>query len=156
MARAAHIIGSESSIRHWVIAGHSKGGKLAAHFAHAHSNLLSGLILIGTSHPERKFDLSRARLDVTKIYATHDGLASPAEVRANSKFLPAQTHWVRIEGGNHTQFGYYRFQLGDRTATIDRQRQQQLLTEAVLLALHRAGTTPKSPKPQRITHGGIL
>ena len=145
MTRAANIIKGDSSIRHWVIGGHSKGGKLAARFSHQHSELIRGLILIGTSHPNQSFDLSHTRLDVTKIYGTHDGLASLEEVKANQKFLPAGTHWIRIEGGNHTQFGYYRFQLGDRTATINRQQQQQLLLEAMLLALHRAGTQEKSP-----------
>jgi hypothetical protein len=118
MARAAKLIKSDASIQHWVVAGHSKGGKLAARFAHDHPDLLYGLILIGTSHPDQKFDLSRSALDVTKIYASHDGLASPEEIQGNRKFLPAQTHWINIEGGNHTQFGYYSFQLGDRTATI--------------------------------------
>jgi hypothetical protein len=33
--------------------------------------------------------------------------------------------------------------LGDRTAAINRERQQQLLVEAILLALQRAGTKPK-------------
>lgn len=145
MEKAAKIIESDVSIQHWVIAGHSKGGKLAARFAHDHPSLLNGLILIGTSHPDQKFDLSHFQLDVTKIYATHDGLASPEEVEANRKFLPVKTHFVRIEGGNHTQFGYYRFQLGDRVATINRQKQQQHLVKAVLLALQRAGNTHKKP-----------
>jgi predicted alpha/beta-hydrolase family hydrolase len=140
MAKAASIIESDASIQHWVIAGHSKGGKLAVRFAHEHPDLLSGLILIGTSHPDQEFDLSHLPLDVTKVYATRDGLASPKEVEANRRFLPAQTHWICIEGGNHTQFGYYRFQLGDRTATINRQSQQRPLVKAILLALQRAGT----------------
>lgn len=143
LERAAKIIQSDTSIQHWVIAGHSKGGKLAARFTSEHSNLLDGLILIGTSHPRQDFDLSGVRADVTRIYATQDGVAFPEEVEANKKFLPPQTHWVRIEGGNHTQFGYYRFQLGDRTATISRQQQQQFLQEAVVAALRRAETATK-------------
>jgi hypothetical protein len=42
-----------------------------------------------------------------------------------------------------TQFGYYRFQLGDGTATISRQRQQQIVTEAILLALQRVEAAPQ-------------
>lgn len=145
MAKASRVIESQVSIQHWVIAGHSKGGKLAARFAHDHPNLLHGVILMGTSHPDQKFDLSRSNLDVTKIYGTHDGLASLEEIEANRKFLPGHTHWVRIEGGNHTQFGFYRFQLGDHSAMIDRPLQQRLLTEAILRALQRAETRTKKP-----------
>jgi predicted alpha/beta-hydrolase family hydrolase len=102
MTKAAKTIESDTSMQRRVTAGHSKGGKMMARFAHDHADLLDGLILMGTSHPEQMFDLSRLHLDVTKIYATRDGLASPAEVKANRQFLPAKTHWVAIGAGNHT------------------------------------------------------
>ena len=91
---------------------------------------------MGTSHPkDTAFDLSNSSLAVTKIYATNDGLASMGEVEANAIYLPANTTWVLIEGGNHSQFGYYGAQLGDDTATISREQQQELMVEAILAAL---------------------
>jgi pimeloyl-ACP methyl ester carboxylesterase len=104
-----------------------------------HAELLDGLVLIGTSHP-RDFDLSGLTIDVTKVFASNDGLATPAEVKANARRLPPQTRWVNIEGGNHSQFGYYGFQLGDRRATISREAQQSATRQALLDALSRVAT----------------
>jgi hypothetical protein len=42
---------------------------------------------------------------------------------------------VLIEGGNHSQFGYYGVQLGDNSAGISREQQQELTVEGVLAAL---------------------
>jgi hypothetical protein len=72
---------------------------------------------------------------VTKIYASNDGLASMDEVEANAKYLPADTTWVLITGGNHSQFGYYGSQLGDDTATISREQQQALTVDAIFSVL---------------------
>jgi pimeloyl-ACP methyl ester carboxylesterase len=123
--------------RKWIVGGHSAGGVVACYVARDHADLLAGLVLIGTSHP-RDFDLSRLTLDVTKITATRDGLASPEEVRANANRLPAATHWISIDGGNHSQFGYYGFQLGDHTAAISRADQQSQTVAAIVDALRRA------------------
>ena len=57
------------------------------------------------------------------------------EVKINSQYLPEDTNWVLIEGGNHSQFGYYGSQLGDNSATISQEVQQKLTVEAVLSAL---------------------
>ena len=57
------------------------------------------------------------------------------EVEANAMYLPANTTWVLIEGGNHSQFGYYGSQLGDNTANISREGQQKLTIEAILATL---------------------
>jgi len=39
---------------------------------------------------------------------------------------------IRIEGGNHAQFGWYGFQLGDQAATIARVEQQQIILATLL------------------------
>ncbi len=133
MDQALEIEKSNSTLRYWVVGGHSRGGAIAARFAYQYDQHLDGLILIGTSHPkEDAFDLSERSLMVTKIYATNDGLASEEEVEATSQYLPTDTQWVRIEGGNHAQFGYYGTQLGDHKATISRPRQQELMLDAIL------------------------
>jgi hypothetical protein len=134
--KALEIIKSNGSIQHWVVGGHSRGAAIAARFAQLHGESFDGLVLIGTSHPkEAAFDLSNSTLAVTKIYASNDGLASIHEVQANAIYLPEDTSWVLIEGGNHSQFGYYGSQLGDGTATISREEQQALTTDAILGAL---------------------
>jgi len=137
MERALEIMEVNASIQHWAVGGHSRGAAIAARFAHLYGEYFDSLILIGTSHPkEEAFDLSSTTLAVTKIYATNDGLASVEEVEAGSQFLPDDTKWVLIEGGNHSQFGYYGSQLGDNAATISRERQQELTVNAILSALN--------------------
>ncbi len=134
--QALEIISSNTSIQHWFVGGHSRGAAIASRFAYAHGDSFDGLILIGTSHPkEQAFDLSNSTLAVTKIYASNDGLASLDEVEDNAIYLPIDTTWILIEGGNHSQFGYFGKLLGDNPATLSREQQQELTIEAILSAL---------------------
>lgn len=136
MNEALEIMKSNESIQHWVVGGHSRGAAIAARFAKLHGESFDGLILIGTSHPKGEaFDLSESTLAVTKIYASNDGLASMDEVKTNAIYLPEDTIWALIDGGNHSQFGYYGSQLGDGPATISREEQQTLTIKAILEAL---------------------
>jgi len=138
MDQALTIISTNESIQRWVVAGHSRGAAIASRFAFKYGGAFDGLVLIATSHPkDPAFDLSNTTLSVTKIYASNDGLASRNEVEANAIYLPDTTTWVLIEGGNHSQFGYYGSQLGDGTATISREEQQKLTIEAVITALNQ-------------------
>jgi hypothetical protein len=45
---------------------------------------------------------------------------------------PRTARHIRIDGGNHSQFGSYGFQPGDWPATISRAEQQRLTLEATL------------------------
>lgn len=139
LAERTRTIIETNSRRAWVIGGHSKGGKLAAQFARDHASVLAGLLLVGTSHP-REDDLSRLTLDVTKVYGTEDGLASEEEVDRFGSNLPETTHWTRIEGGNHAQFGWYGWQIGDGRAQITRTEQQAATVRAIVDQLERVGT----------------
>jgi pimeloyl-ACP methyl ester carboxylesterase len=105
----------------WVLAGHSLGAvvasaiaadSLAKHSAEQSGNI-AGLVLMGTSHPG-DVDLSRLTVPVAKLAGTLDGLASPDEVKRNRPLLPEKPRWTWIDGGNHSQFGWYGFQPGDR------------------------------------------
>ncbi|HWM89235.1 MAG TPA: alpha/beta hydrolase [Thermoanaerobaculia bacterium] len=118
----------------WIVGGHSKGGRFASHVASAIPAAVDHLLLIGTAHP-RELDLSEQAFGVTKIVATRDGLASPDRLRASAHNLPDATRWVVIEGGNHSQFGHYGFQFGDRFAKISRADQQAQVLRAVLADL---------------------
>jgi len=136
MEQALEIIDINASVQYWVVGGHSRGAAIASRFAVLHGGSFDGLLLIGTSHPkEAAFNLSNSNLAVTKIYAANDGLASPPEVEVNAIYLPETTHWVFIDGGNHSQFGYFGTLLGDNAATISRAQQQELTVAAILAAL---------------------
>ena len=136
MQQALEITDANTSIPNWIVGGHSRGAAIASRFASLHGGSFDGLVLIGTSHPkEAAFDLSNTDLSVIKIYAANDGLASTAEVEANARYLPDDTTWILLEGGNHAQFGYYGSQLGDNAASISRERQEELTVQAILAAL---------------------
>jgi pimeloyl-ACP methyl ester carboxylesterase len=122
--------------RRWILAGHSRGAALSARFAGEHPDALAGLVLIATTHP-KDFNLATLPIPVTKIYATQDCVADSAAVFANAHLLPASTRWVRLEGGNHRQFGWYGAQLGDCSATISREAQQAATLETLLESLQR-------------------
>lgn len=120
-----------------VLAGHSRGAALSGTFASYHGSTLSGLIMIGTAHP-RDHDLSRLPIPVLKVAATRDCVADLEASQANAHNLPSSTTWVVIEGGNHAQFGYYGSQLGDCSATISREDQQNQTFDAILTWLANA------------------
>lgn len=136
-ARVDSILRTAGEVPRYVIGGHSRGGVVASKIAAGAPEGMAGLVLVGTSHP-RDVDLSRLEVPVLKIVGTRDGLARPGRVRANAHLLPAQTVWTWVEGGNHSQFGWYGFQPGDRLAAVSRADQQGQMVDAVLAALRRA------------------
>lgn len=136
-----------------VLAGHSRGGALTAAFAYDHAATLSGLIMIGTTHP-RDHNLSALRIPVLKIAATRDCVADLDATRANARNLPASTTWVVIDGGNHAQFGYYGSQLGDCAADISRDEQQNQTFGAILTWL--AGKTSMARVPPRGESASVI
>jgi fermentation-respiration switch protein FrsA (DUF1100 family) len=128
-------------ITRWVLAGHSRGGEVAARLAHTAAPSFVGLVLIGTSHP-RDISLAGSRLPVTRIYGTRDTVADIEKLDRNRGNLPAVIRDVRIEGANHSQFAYYGFQPGDWPATISRDEQQRITIAAILDAMRAADERP--------------
>lgn len=115
----------------YILSGHSQGAKMAAQFVYENPGLVDKLILIGSTHP-RDISLAEARIPIMKIYGSRDGIADEPSVLDNKTKLPATTTFVRIEGANHAQFGYYGFQLGDQKATISRMQQQAETLENII------------------------
>jgi pimeloyl-ACP methyl ester carboxylesterase len=128
----------------WVIAGHSRGGAIASRFVHERNWRAAGLILIGTSHP-RDFSLAHVTLPTMKILGSLDRISPPEKSEANRHLLPKGSKWMVIPGGNHSQFGWYGLQPGDRFATIGRELQQQAMIEAVLKTMETAARAGRSP-----------
>ncbi len=124
-------------VRHWVVAGHSRGGVVAARAALRGGDTLAGLVLIGTSHP-RDFSLAHLKVPVARVFGTRDTVADAEKLEATRHNLPPHTRHVRIDGGNHSQFGDYGFQPGDWPATIDRGTQRRITVEAILSTLESA------------------
>ena len=115
----------------YTLAGHSQGAKMAAQFVYENPGIIDRLILLGTTHP-RDISLADGEIPILKVYGTKDGVADERTMWENKSKLPTDTQFLRIEGGNHSQFGHYGFQLGDNSADIDREHQQQAVFEGVL------------------------
>jgi hypothetical protein len=129
--RASEIVEFFPEIETWAIGGHSLGGAMAANFASKQPGDIAGLLLLA-SYPASSDDLSSSPLKVISIYATLDGFASLEEINASQSNLPEDTIWVEIDGGNHSQFGWYGFQSGDNPATISREVQQEQVLSSTL------------------------
>ena len=125
--RVLELINKEPDTQYFV-GGHSQGGKMAAQLIYENPGVADGLILIGTTHP-RDIDLSHLNIPVMKLAASNDGVADLDEIKFNLKNLPGNAQLKVIEGGNHSQFGYYGNQLRDNKATISLEQQQQSLVD---------------------------
>ncbi len=119
---AADVIAAVPQIETWIVGGHSLGGAMAAGYAEANTDVVDGLFF-WASYPADDALATRTAPAVLSIYATNDGVSTPAEIEASRADLPAETRWVEIAGGNHAQFGWYGDQPGDGTATISREAQ---------------------------------
>lgn len=108
----------------YLLAGHSQGGKMAAQFVYENPGMIDKLVLIATTHP-RDISLADSQAPILKIYGSRDGVADEQSILKNKGKLPLSAKFVRIEGANHAQFGYYGSQLGDNHAGISREDQHR-------------------------------
>lgn len=126
-AKAEAVIQAFSGINQWVIGGHSLGGAMAANYVYNNPGKLDGLVL-WASFPATSNSLADHDIKVMSIYGSEDGEVEAIEDSRN--LLPADTTWVRIEGGNHAQFGDYGTQPGDGEAMINAQAQWEQVINA--------------------------
>lgn len=127
--KATDVIKAYPQIKHWAIGGHSLGGAMAANFAKQHPGAVQGLIFTA-SYPAPSDDLSQSGLKVVSIFGSLDGLATGPKIDASRALLPSDTTWVKIDGGNHAQFGWYGPQSGDNPATLQREAQTKIVVDA--------------------------
>jgi pimeloyl-ACP methyl ester carboxylesterase len=127
--KALEVIAAYPDIQTWVLGGHSLGGSMAVRFVYENQGQMDGLVL-WAAYPARNNDISTLDLPVISIYGSEDG--GVGRIERNASRLPADTILVRIEGGNHGQFGYYGPQNGDGAALISREDQQAQIIQATL------------------------
>ena len=133
-SRAGKIMARFSEIEKWALGGHSLGGVMACRYAKSGDARISGLVLLA-SYPSRRFSVEHMPLKAVSIYATEDGLIKQSVIEASKQNLPEDTHFVGIQGGNHSQYcalapqnNLYR---GDNPASITPAEQQQAIVRAV-------------------------
>jgi Alpha/beta hydrolase family len=132
-------------IAHWVVAGHSLGGSVAASLADD-DDMVEGLVLLA-SYPADP--IIRNDLKLVSISGTADGLATPADIEASRAKLPPDTSFVVINGAVHSSFGDYGEQPGDGIATIDRSAAQAEINKAILAVLTEVAPPPKQPPKKK-------
>lgn len=114
---------------HWYLAGHSLGGAMAAYFAAAHQQEISGLVLLGAYSAS---DLSDAAFPVLYIYGSNDEVLTRKRLDKGLQKSAPDTRVVELDGGNHANFGAYGKQKGDGEATMPREEQIARTAEEIL------------------------
>lgn len=116
---ANNVYDAVSGISRWFIGGHSLGGAMASSYVKGNEEKLSGLILLGA------YPVNDSPIATLCIYGSEDIMLEKTKLEGVANVL-------RLEGGNHAQFGNYGVQEGDGTATMSREEQQTRAAEAML------------------------
>ncbi|MED4584597.1 alpha/beta fold hydrolase [Brevibacillus choshinensis] len=114
----------------FVIGGHSLGGAMAARYAANHLDRIVGVFFLG-AYPDKKGSLKDSGLPVLSLLGSRDGVVNREKFEVGKQYLPDDTMYMSIEGGNHAQFGSYGAQDGDQPAAITPQEQWQQTAAAL-------------------------
>ena len=128
---ANEIIAAHPEIERWVIGGHSVGGTAAALYVSANPDQIAGLA-IWSSYPADNADISDLDLPVILLYGGNEIRVTDESVGARKHLLPPDTLYIKIEGGDHHQFGAYRLTSEEDLATISREAQHAQILAATL------------------------
>lgn len=109
--------------RSYVIGGHSLGGVMASRFAEEHPEKLAGVFFLA-SYPDEKGSLKDVEVPVLSMTAGNDQVLNHEAYQKAKQYLPADTDYQEISGGNHAGFGSYDAQKGDGKSTINNQNEQ--------------------------------
>ncbi len=122
------IYNSNYDYDNWYLMGHSLGGAVASMYSNSHTDKVSGLILLA-AYPTNKID---NHIKMLSIYGTNDGVLNIKKYENNKKYWNNNSQEVIIDGGNHSNFGYYGFQNGDNESSITREEQQKISIEEII------------------------
>ena len=103
----------------YFVGGHSLGGAVAGIYAEANSDKTDGLILLAAYTTSRIDD----DLLTVSVYGSNDTVLNQEKYKENLVNVSARFTEHVIEGGNHSQFGSYGLQNGDRKADISFEKQ---------------------------------
>ncbi len=115
----------------FVLGGHSLGGVMASRYAAEHADQLEGVFFLA-SYPDEKGSLKDTTLSVLSVLGTEDKVVDRDNYSEGRAYLPGNTVYYSVTGGNHAQFGSYGPQKGDGEATITEEEQQNRTARAML------------------------
>ena len=131
---ADEIISHHPEIKHWVIAGHSVGGVMAAQYTNKNRGDIDGL-MIWAAYPSGNSNLSDVDIPVVSIYGSLDPRVNDLSISERKDLLPADTQYIQVEGGDHHQFGTYEIKPEEHQAAIPRAVQHEQILHATLVLL---------------------
>ncbi len=134
---ADEIMAQYPEIKHWVIGGHSVGGVSATMYTAEKPEQIDGLA-IWAAYPADNSDISALDIPVLSIYGGREEGVTDESVGERKYLLPADTEYIKIEGGDHHQFGSYKIKPEEHLATVERSIQQAQIIEAMLVLLEEA------------------
>jgi len=82
------------------------------------------------SYPAGNSDLSDYDRPAASIYGSADPGVNDNSIVERQSLLPPDTRYLRIEGGDHHQFGSYEIDPEDDHATISHASQQEQIIQA--------------------------
>lgn len=113
--RADEII-NKSNYTHYVMAGHSLGGSMAAKYASNHN--VDGLVLLAA------YPADEINIPVLSIYGSNDKMLNLKTYNESKSLIKSNFTEDIINGGNHCQFGNFGFIESDGNASINSTAQQ--------------------------------
>ncbi|MHC5229345.1 alpha/beta hydrolase [Enterococcus sp. LJL99] len=124
---------STNHINSYVIGGHSLGGVMASRFAAEQKNdsSLKGVFFLA-SYPDKKGSLDSFSGEIVSITGSEDGVLNWEAYTEAKEYLPSQTAYKTIEGGNHAGFGSYGKQKKDKDASISNAIQQTQIADILI------------------------
>ncbi|MGX7243306.1 alpha/beta hydrolase [Enterococcus quebecensis] len=130
---AAKQIIQSKHLKNYVIGGHSLGGVMASRFASEEKNqpMLKGVFFLA-SYPDKKGSLSQFEGQVLSLTGSEDGVLNWRAYNQAKNFLPRQTLYQKIKGGNHAGFGSYGEQKGDKPFLISNEEQQEEVAKKLI------------------------
>ena len=97
----------------------------------AHPDAIAGLA-IWSSFPASNSSISDLDLPVILLYGGNEVGVTDESVGARRHLLPPDTRYIRIEGGDHHQFGAYELTTEPDLATVSRESQHAQILSATL------------------------
>ncbi len=76
--------------------------------------------------------MSNLDIPVTLMYGGNETRVTDESVGARKHLLPSDTRYIKIEGGDHHQFGSYRLTTEENLATVNRDEQHAQILSAML------------------------
>lgn len=126
--KADKIIEENEDVKNWVIIGHSLGGNMATKAIET-NNKIEGIVYLAAYPSNNNIKSTDAK--VLSVWGSKDSVINFDNLIKAREYLPKDTEYVEIEGGNHSSFGDYGLQKGDTKSIISPEKQLNITVESI-------------------------